>query len=197
MRIAVLQKTFGLFRNCHDFSRRVGALVAIVSIAAAAQIASAQAFNEYQIKAAFLFNFAQFVDWSRASMNGGEFVIGVLGDDPFKNSLDDTVRGESIDARPFVIKRYRSVRDAIDCQILFVSGSEARQLPNILDALRNRSMLTVSDADDFARRGGMVQFITENKRIKFMINVDAVRAANLTISSKLLRPAIIVSSEKG
>jgi len=160
-----------------------------------AQQGFAQAFNEYQVKAIFLFNFAQFVDW-RPTPTEAPFVIGVLGDDPFKEFLDNTVRGEKLDARPFVVKHYRVARDAVDCQILFVSGSEARQLPAILEALKDRAVLTVSDVDDFAYRGGMVQFVTENKRIKLKINVDAARAANLTISSKLLRPATIVSSGK-
>jgi hypothetical protein len=121
----------------------------------------------------------------------------VLGDDPFKEVLDDTVRGETIGSRPFEVKRYRNVREATDCRILFVSDSMVRQLPVVLKELKNHGVLTVSDTEDFARRGGMVQFVTENKRIKLKINVEAVKAANLTISSKLLRPATIVTSDGG
>lgn len=158
----------------------------------------AEAFSEYQVKAVFLFNFAQFVEWSPPPVAnaGATFVIGVLGDDPFDGVLDRTVHGETIGARPFEVKHYRAASEATDCQILFVSNSEARQLPNILELLKDKAILTVSDADDFARRGGMVQFVTESNRIKLMINVEAARASNLTISSKLLRPAIIVSTRK-
>jgi len=165
-------------------------------IALIVQSVLAQTFNEYQIKAIFLFNFAQFVDWSQPAKADAPFVIGVLGEDPFRDSLEDTVRGERLDARPFLVRHYRTVHDIADCQILFVSGSEARQLSALLEALRGRRILTVSDVEDFALRGGMVQFVTESKRIKLKINVDAARAANLTLSSKLLRPATIVSLEK-
>lgn len=155
-----------------------------------------QSFDEYQVKAAFLFNFAQFVEWTKVGAATSEqpFAICILGDDPFSEALDETVRGETLGARRFEIRRFRSAQEATACQILFVSSSESRQLRPILDTLKGRSILTVSDSDNFARRGGMVQFQTENKRIKLMINVEAARAANLTISSKLLRPATIVTS---
>ncbi len=158
----------------------------------------AQSFNEYQVKAVFLFNFAQFVEWSKLTSGDADrpFEICVLGDDPFSESLDETVRGEKFGNRRFEVRRFRAAQEALSCQILFVSNSESRQLHPILDALKGHSILTVSDADNFAQRGGMVQFQTDNKRIKLMINVDAARAANLTISSKLLRPATIVTSSR-
>jgi len=160
-----------------------------------------EAFNEYQIKAVFLFNFSQFVDWSQSAApapatRNAPFVIGVLGEDPFRAFLDATVRDETIRSRPFLVKRYRSVEEITACEILFVSHSERRQLRSILTALKDRATLTVSDVDDFAKSGGMIQFVTDNKRIKLLINLDAARAANLTLSSKLLRPATIVSGEK-
>jgi hypothetical protein len=175
-------------------------LVRLVAVAAllltTASQGLVQSFNEYQVKAVFLFNFAQFVEWSKAAAEPGDqpFAICILGDDPFSEALDETVRGESLGTRRFEIRRLRAVTEAKDCQILFVSSSESRQLRPILDTLKGRAVLTVGDSENFARRGGMVQFQTENKRIKLMINVDAARAANLTISSKLLRPATIVSS---
>jgi hypothetical protein len=159
----------------------------------------AQSFDEYQLKAVFLFNFAQFVEWSppASAQPDAPFVIGVLGEDPFDGFLDETVRGETINNRPFLVRRYRRSEDVANCDILFVSHSEMTRLNEILAGLKGRNILTVSDAEDFARHGGMVQFVTENKRVKLKINVDAARAANLTISSKLLRPAVIVSSERG
>ena len=163
-----------------------------------AQQSVAQAFDEYQLKAVFLFNFAQFVEWSGGTAQpNAPFVIGVLGEDPFDGFLDDTVRGESINNRPFLVQRYRKREEIDHCDILFVSHSEAIRLPEILAAMKGRGVLTVGDTEDFARSGGMVQFVTENKRIKLKINVDAARAANLTISSKLLRPAEIVASQRG
>ncbi len=167
-------------------------------LAAPAQQGVAQAFDEYQLKAVYLFNFAQFVEWSGgAAQSDAPFVICVLGDDPFKGFLDETVRGETINNRAFLVQRYRKREDIDRCDILFVSHSETARLPDILAAVKGRGILTVSDAEDFARNGGMVQFVTENRRIKLKINVDEARAANLTISSKLLRPAEIVSSQGG
>lgn len=167
-------------------------------LVAVAQPSRGQAFDEYQVKAAFLFNFAQFVQWADArGARDDPFVIGVLGDDPFDGYLDATVSGESVGGRPFVVERYRNVAEAARANILFVSRSESQRIGQIVEALRGKPVLTVSDADDFAKRGGMVQFVTANKRIKLSINLDRARASNLTISSKLLRPATIVSSEQG
>lgn len=186
-----------------SFARRVARLPAWLSIAmllvcGGAPSGSAQALNEYQVKAVFLFNFAQFVDISGAERAAGQpFVIGILGDDPFEDFLDQTVRGERIGDRPFVVRRFRSAAEAASADILFVSRSESRRLDPIIDALRARPVLTVSDADNFARSGGIVQFVTENNRIKFSINLGAARAANITISSKLLRNATIVASDRG
>ena len=155
--------------------------------------------SEYQVKAVFLFNFTQFVDWPQKAFSDPQepIVIGVLGDDPFGNYLDDTVRGEKVDNRPLVVRRYHAAED-IDgsCQVLFISRSEAARTEQIIAHLKDRSILTVSDEDEFGRRGGMVRFIAENSRIKLRINVAAAKAAGLTISSKLLRVAEIVSSDK-
>jgi hypothetical protein len=151
--------------------------------------------REYQIKAVFLFNFAQFVDWPAGAFPQPEspLVIGILGEDPFGAYLDQAVRGETVNHRTLVIQRYRRVEDVAKCQILFISRSEAGHLEQILSALRGQSILTVSDADGFSREGGMIRFATENNKIRLKINLEAARAAGLKISSKLLRPAEIVS----
>ena len=154
--------------------------------------------NEYQLKAVFLFNFAQFVKWPEKAFANTDspIVIGVLGADPFGPVLDETVRGERIGGRPLLIQHYRRVEDIGSCHILFISGSEAPHLEKIISALNGRSILTVSDIDRAARRGVMVQFITEKKRVRLRINLDASKLAGLTISSKLLRPTEIVTTEK-
>jgi hypothetical protein len=149
---------------------------------------------EYQLKAVFLFNFAQFVEWPASAFPSPEtpLVIGVLGEDPFGPYLDETVRGEMVNDRPLVVRRYRSVEEITTCHILFISRREVGHLKDILDSLRGRSVLTVSDADRFASRGGMIRFVTDHHRIRFRINLEAARAASLTLSSKLLRAAQIV-----
>jgi hypothetical protein len=158
----------------------------------------AQTPREYEVKAAFLYNFVQFVEWPADAFSDAQspVVIGILGDDPFGASLDDIVRDEKVNNRPLVIRHYQRVEDIKDCQILFISQSENRRLEEILAGLKDRSILTVGDTDGFARRGGMIRFVTENNKIRFRINVKAAKTANLTISSKLLRLAEIVEPGK-
>ncbi len=147
---------------------------------------------EYEIKAVFLFNFARFVDWPAKAFDAdAPFVIGVLGEDPFGSYLDETVRGEKVNGRPLTVQRYRRVGEIRACQVLFISRSEADRLEQILASLRGRGILTVGDADDFAARGGMIRLATEKNKVRMRINLDAVKAANLAISSKLLRVAEI------
>ncbi len=150
---------------------------------------------EYHVKAVFLFNFAQFVEWPRDAFSGPKapLVIGVLGEDPFEGFLDRTVADEHLGGRPFQVRRYESVDEIQTCHILFISRPEADRPEAILAALKNRPILTVSDAGGFAERGGMVRFVTEQSRIRLQVNLAAVEAAHLTLSSKLLRVAEIVT----
>jgi len=153
---------------------------------------------EYQIKAVFLFNFAQFVEWPTNAFAGAEspLIIGVLGDDPFGAYLDEIVRGQKVNHRPLAIQRYRGLEEIKTCHLLFVSQSEKYRLDQILASLKDRNILTVGDAESFAQRGGMVRFVTEKNKIRLRINLEAATEAKLTISSKLLRPAEIVAPGK-
>jgi hypothetical protein len=146
---------------------------------------------EYQVKAVFLFNFAQFVDWPPKAFPEAQtpLVIGILGEDLFGSYLDETVRGEKANDRPLVVQRYHRIGEIKTCHVLFISRSESARLEEILAGLKGRSILTVGDTDDFALRGGMIRFVTEKNKIRMRINLEAVKAANLTISSKLLRLA--------
>ena len=150
--------------------------------------------SEYRLKAVFLFNFAQFVDWPPEAFPDSQapLVIGVLGDDPFGGFLDETVRGEHLGGRPFEIRRSQSVDEIKPCLLLFISQSEGNRVEEILASLKHRPILTVSDGDGFAGRGGMIQFVTDRNRIRLKINLRAAQGANLTISSKLLRVAEVV-----
>jgi hypothetical protein len=152
--------------------------------------------REYQVKAVFLFNFTQFVDWPPAAFpeDTASLVIGVLGDDPFGPYLDEIVRGEQVNNRRLTVRRYRRPEDIGACQVLFISRSEDKNLGKVLTAVKGSDVLTVSDADAFASRGGMIQLATEKGKIRLKINMDAARASSLTISSKLLRSAEIVAS---
>ncbi len=154
--------------------------------------------SEYQLKAVFLFNFVQFVDWTPSAAQDSQppLLIGILGDDPFGTFLDEIVRGERLGARSIQVRRYRRIADIEECNILFISRSENERVPEILSALKHRPVLTVSDGDGFASQGGIIQFFTDKNRIRIRINLDAAEAANLTISSKLLRVAEVVRTPR-
>ena len=156
--------------------------------------ASAQASQplEYQVKAAFLFNFAKFVEWPPESFAGetSPLVIGILGDSPFGGDLERTIQNKTINNRSIVIKPLRSLAEATNCQILFISNSENKRLPEIIQSLRGAAVLTVGETDQFIASGGMVNFVQEASKIRFQINDDAAKAARLKISSKLLSLAV-------
>jgi hypothetical protein len=166
---------------------------------ASAISAAAAPVSEYQVKAVFLFNFAQFVEWPPTAFRRADapFVIGVLGPDPFGAELDEVVRGEAVNKHPLMIERYRGVADIGDCQILFIPATELVHLSEILTALKGRSVLTVTDAKETAQRGVMIGLITQDNRIRLRIDVEATKAGNLVVSSKLLRPAEIVGLTTG
>ena len=170
----------------------VVALLALVAGPGRAQAPPAP--TEYEVKAVFLFNFSQFVDWPAAAFADGRspLVIGVLGHDPFGATLDEIVRGETVSGRPLAVRRYESLDQLDACHILFIDRSQDAQLDAILAALKGRSVLTVADFEGFARRGGIIRFTTVGNKIRLRVNLTAAQEAKLTISSKLLRPAQIV-----
>lgn len=173
--------------------RLASALVLLCMLGGAS---AAQGPAEYQVKAVFLFNFTQFVEWPRGSFADARapFVIGVLGRDPFGQALDDAVKGELVDGRPLVIERYRSSAELRPCQILFIDRSASAELDRTLDAVGHTGTLTVSDFEAPSQRDVIIRFLTENQKIRLRINVGSAHEAGLTISSKLLRPAQVVGS---
>ena len=172
------------------------ALLSVVCIAAMGEVAAqAQggAPSEYEVKAVFLYNFAKFVEWpSGAFSEGSPFIIGVLGNDPFGDNLDKTVKSKSIDGRKIAVRHIDRVENAKSCHILFVSRSEKGRLNKIMDQLEKSSTLTVGDTDGFLQRGGMINFFIESKKVRFEINPNAAERAKLRISSKLLSLARVV-----
>jgi len=175
--------------------RRVLCAVAALTLVPRALPTQTSPPKEYQLKAVFLFNFAQFVEWPVTALPDprAPLVICILGKDPFGSYLDETVRGETVNNHPLTVQRHGRVDEITTCHILFVSQSEEGRLGRILAALKGRSILTVGDGEGFATRGGMIRFVTEKNRIRLRINLAAAEADSLKISSKLLRPAEIVS----
>lgn len=157
-----------------------------------------QAVKEYDLKAAFLYHLAQFVDWPSEAYPAADtpLVIGVLGQDPFGKALDEIIQNEVVKNRKLIVQRYRRLEEIKLCHVLFISHSEDSRLAEILAALQGRAILTVGDSDGFARRGGMVRFLTDKGKLKLRINLDSARAANLTISSKLLRASEVIGARE-
>ena len=178
--------------TCPPAIHRLRILIATILLVTVAFsfVGSAQAApaSEYQVKAAFLFNFAKFISWPSHAFQdvNTPFVFGVLGRDPFGSHLDDTVRGERINNRQLVVRRYSSAAEINNCHVLFISRSESGRLDQIVAALRNRTLLIVTDAEG-GKGGVIIRFVTEGNKIRFKIDAEAAKAANLTISSKLLR----------
>jgi len=147
-----------------------------------------------EVEAVFLFNFSQFVDWPPQvfPVASSPIVICVLGSDPFGATLDEVVHGEVVKGRPLAVRRFQHIEELTDCHILFVSRSERARLQPILEQLKGRSILTVSDLEEFAGEGGVICFVLMDNKIRLRVNLAAAKAAGLTLSSKLLRPAQIV-----
>jgi hypothetical protein len=155
--------------------------------------------TEYQVKAAFLFNFAKFVEWPdvTAADTKRPVILGVLGDDPFGSDLASIIVGQVIRGHPIQIRKYRYGDDLRHCDVLFISASEQSHLPQILASLGGASALTVSDIDGFAEAGGVMQFVMEDSRVHFVVNLAAAEKARLRISSKLLALARVLDRAEG
>ncbi len=144
--------------------------------------------SEYQIKAAFVFNFAKFVQWPQPALSAptSPIVIGILGDNPFRDDLERTIKNKLVDEHPLVIKEFRAAADATNCHLLFISATEKKRLPEILETLKGTSVLTVSETDGFIEAGGMINFVQQGTKLRFQINKEAANKAALKVSSKLL-----------
>jgi hypothetical protein len=155
------------------------------------------AINEYAIKAAFVFNFIQFVEWPPSAFPdpGTVLTIGVLGNDPFGPLLDQTVKGESVKGRGFDVRRFRDLDEVKSCHVLFISKSEKERVTLILKHLEGLPILTISELEGFADRGGVVNFYTEKNRVRFEINHESARRKGLKITSQLLCLGRIVGRE--
>jgi hypothetical protein len=143
--------------------------------------------DEYQVKAAFLYNFARFVEWPEAIEDASKpFVICVLGKDPFGRTLDDIVSGKKIQARPFAVRRFSDPAQARGCSILFVSSSERKNVISVLGSLNEPGILTVGESDTETSDGVIVRFTMADGKVRFEINSAAASRAMLHISAKLL-----------
>ena len=177
-------------------SARQAAAAAALACAMVGTPVRAGAPSEHQVKAAFLYNFANFVEWPEDALGpaGAPLKVCVVGTDPFGAALDDAFRGQVVHERRVEISRGPTLATVGRCHILFLSQSEQGRWPDLLKALRGAPTLTVADGSPLVRQGGMVSFVIEAKRVRFEINRGAAEHAGLRISSKLLALARLVES---
>ncbi len=179
---------------------RIAKVAAITLFATAMTAVSATAINEeYQLKAVFLFNFLQFVDWPAKAFSDphSPIYVCVLGTDPFGDELDGVMAGERLEGRPIVVERHKDVAETSHCHLVFIANDSATRERQALAALESKPILTVGDADDFASRGGIIELDVRDNRIRLLINLQAANQAQLRLSSKLLRKSQIVASTVG
>lgn len=154
--------------------------------------------SAYDVEAAYLFNFGKFVTWpGNPTAPDQPLTICVLGDDPLAPPLDRLVTGEKIDGKSVFDKKISRPEDAPNCSILYISSSEAARLNRILAMLKDTPVLTVSDIPEFTERGGMIQFVLRENRVRFTVNLVPAQRGHLTLSSELLKVAVDVKRGEG
>ena len=153
--------------------------------------------REYDLKAAFLFNFTHFVEWPSEAFadDNAPIVIGILGDDPFGPVLDRIIEGETIKNRKLVVKRSRRIQDLRTCHVLFISKSEKGRIGQILTSLDGASVFTVGEVEGFARRGGITNLFLQGNKVRFEINMQVAKRKGLKISAQLLALGTVVGPQ--
>lgn len=204
-RVYTLRALFGVnrIRNQHFALKFLASLALALTAAQPARAQSLDKDKVRKVEAAYLYNFAKFIRWPSAVFENTDspFIIAVLGHQSFARMLGKTVQAKTIAGRPIHVKLVHSnekdIRDAFEsCHILYIASGEQKRVSGLIATLSNRSVLLVSDAKDFARKGGMIGFASEKGRIVFEINRASLECANLKASSKLMKLARVVDNGK-
>jgi hypothetical protein len=153
--------------------------------------------TDHQVKAAYLYEFGKFVQWpARAGESKQDpFNICILGENPFGTALD-SLSGQTINGQGVVIRQISKTQDSEECRVLFVAASEEKHVSIILAALQKLPILTVSDMPHFLNRGGMIQFLMHDSKLRFEVNRTATERVGLTLSSELLKVAVNVKTSQ-
>ena len=179
----------------------VAALAAVISFAGGRWVsAQATPSSEYQVKAAFLFHFAQFVDWPPEAFKDGDspVIYCTVGEDPFHGALDASLNGKMLGARPLRVQHIKQTQEAQGCQVLFMGKGEKKSIAVALANLKGNPILTVGESERFAQEGGMIGFFLEDNKVRFEINLNAAEHAKLRISARLLALAkTVIGGPKG
>jgi hypothetical protein len=170
------------------------AIVMLPSLGLDAHAQDSSASSEYLIKAGFIYNFANLVQWPTNAFTQADspIVIGILGEDPFGTVLDRVLAGKKVNGRVFLVKRLKSAPDLKECHIVFVSSSEMTHLAETIHLVKGMPILTIGEIPGFAKRGGIINLVLEDNKVHFEVNVEAAKEADLNISSRLLALARIV-----
>ncbi len=173
------------------------AAAGLVLFAAGGEIhGSVGAASEYEVKAAFIFNFVKFTTWPDDPDRSGPMRLCIAGHDPFGPLMESTIGGKTVRGRGFSIERYDLSDDLTACEILFIGDGDTAERKALLDSLEGRPILTVGESAAFARGGGMVGFYEKQRRIRFSVNVDATERSDIRVSSKLLQLASVVREKQ-
>jgi hypothetical protein len=178
------------------------AMVGVIATLALACLAVGQtsASGEYEVKAAFLFHFGQFVDWPEETFKDASSPITycTIGGNPFHGALDASLNGKTIGARPLRVQHFQQPQDMRGCQVLFIGVEEKKLLPAILAGVKGNPVLTVGESEHFAQEGGMISFLLEDNKIRFEINLETAQKAKLRISARLLALAkTVIGGQRG
>jgi hypothetical protein len=173
------------------------ALVLTILLAMQLRTAAAQSATEYQVKAAFLFNFAKFVEWPADAFATADapLQICVLGQDPFGRDFEQVIEDKAVNGHRLEVAHPDGVPQSRACQILFISSSDKQRTRDILQGLAGTSVLTVGDVAGFAKIGGVINFVLDENRVRFEINVKAAERAHLRLSARLLTVAKLIVTE--
>jgi hypothetical protein len=156
--------------------------------------------SEYDVKAAFLFHFAQFVEWPGEAFKDASSPLTycTIGEDRFRGALDESVKGKSVGGRPLRVLHLKQREQIEGCQVVFVAIEEKKRLEETLAGAAGQAVLTVGETEHFARDGGMIGFFLEENKVRFEINLDAASKARLKISAKLLSLAkTVIGNSRG
>jgi hypothetical protein len=174
-------------------SKRLAIVISLIAFAASFAAGARLEPSEYGLKSVFLYQFCRFMEWpsSAFSSPNDPLIIGVVGEDPFGSLLREAVAGETYHGRPIRIEHYRNPREIKRCHLLFVSRSEMEEMAEILSRVSGKNVITVGETDGFLEHGGMIALTADHDRVRLQVNASNLRAANVDVSSKLLRVAEI------
>jgi len=180
----------------HDFMWGTRILLAIFFLISTSPLLGAQeeVNNEYELKMAFLYNFAQFVEWPADAFrdSAAPFTICVAGDNPFLGRIEESIRRRTVNGHAVELRSLNVDGDPHSCQMIFVRATEKRETLRVLASSKGSAILTVGEADGFAERGGIINLTREENRLRFEVNINAAAQTRLKFSSKLLALAKIV-----